>query len=260
MLTRTLNLGEGLVNGQKCVVLEVSPNSRVIQIQLLSSLRSMVLVLRVNFHAQVGRQGIKFSRVQFPLLLAYSLTIHKSQGQALSRVGLDLRHDIFAHGRLYVALSRIKNSHSIMCLLPPSHIANSVPHAPAVVYPPFIKAAVGTFVAPHPPFIAPQGTVPPPYSSRPPPSPPPPPGNPWTIVSELGDGACRLGCISRKVVGNLEQHATIRANIVQYIQDHLHDTLPNAELSFHNAISFGIGIEPVQYITSTNNAACKDEY
>ena len=135
-----------------------------------------------------------------------------------------------------------------MCLLPPSHIANGVPHAPNVVYPPFIKAAVGTFVAPHPPFIAPQGTVPPPYSSRPPPSPPPPPGNPWTVVNELGDAASLLRCISRKGFGNPEQHATIRAKILQYIQDHLHDILPNAELSFHDAISFGRGIEPVQIL------------
>ena len=39
LLTRNLNFGEGLVNGQKCVVLDVSPNPCIIQIQLLSSLR-----------------------------------------------------------------------------------------------------------------------------------------------------------------------------------------------------------------------------
>ena len=36
MLTRNINFGEGLVNGQKGVFYEVSPNSRVIQVQLLS--------------------------------------------------------------------------------------------------------------------------------------------------------------------------------------------------------------------------------
>ena len=233
MLTRNLNFGEGLVNGQKGVLLGVSPNSRVIQVQLLTPLRPIVLVPRINFHAQVGRQGVHFSRVQFPLRLAYSLTINKSQGQTLSRIGLDLRNDIFAHGQLYVALSRIKNRHSIMCLVPPSHIAAGVAHAPNVVYSPFIEAAIGNAIPP-PPLLPPS----------PPPS--PPTGNNWTIINEIGDGACLFRCISRKVLGDPEQHSTVRVSTLQYIEQHLHDPLPNAELSFHDAISVGIGIEPVQ--------------
>lgn len=55
MLTRNLNFGEGLVNGQKGVLLGVSPNCRVIQVQLLTALRPIVLVPRINFHAQLGR-------------------------------------------------------------------------------------------------------------------------------------------------------------------------------------------------------------
>ena len=35
-----------------------------------------------------------------------TITINKSQGQTLKIVGLDLRHPVFSHGMLYVAVSR----------------------------------------------------------------------------------------------------------------------------------------------------------
>ncbi|MBO4556190.1 MAG: ATP-binding domain-containing protein, partial [Elusimicrobiales bacterium] len=46
--------------------------------------------------------------VQFPLQLGYALTIHKSQGKTLDHAVIDVRHGAFAHGQLYVALSRTR--------------------------------------------------------------------------------------------------------------------------------------------------------
>ena len=48
--------------------------------------------------------------VQYPLKLAYAITIHKSQGQTWDNVYIDLgQNGAFAEGQVYVALSRVKS-------------------------------------------------------------------------------------------------------------------------------------------------------
>lgn len=58
-------------------------------------------------------KSFTITRRQFPLRLAYSLSINRSQGQTLERVVVDLTRHCFMHGHLNVAMSRIRNAHNI---------------------------------------------------------------------------------------------------------------------------------------------------
>ncbi|XP_076945765.1 uncharacterized protein LOC143616961 [Bidens hawaiensis] len=59
----------------------------------------------------------KLKRRQFPISVCFAMTINKSQGQSLSRVGLYLKDPVFTHGQLYVALSRVKTREGIKIVL-----------------------------------------------------------------------------------------------------------------------------------------------
>ncbi|PAF49722.1 hypothetical protein BKH43_06430 [Helicobacter sp. 13S00401-1] len=50
---------------------------------------------------------------QFPLQLGYALSIHKAQGKTLDKVIIDINKGAFAHGQLYVALSRTRRKEDI---------------------------------------------------------------------------------------------------------------------------------------------------
>lgn len=145
MLTRNLNFKQGLVNGQKAVVRAFSP--RVARVELLDDSSSLALIPRIRFKAKIGKNGITFSRLQLPLRVCYAVTINKSQGQTLSKIGLDLRNDVFTHGQLYVALSRAQKRESIMCLaLPPRLLGtlNKCAFVSNMTSNPFINAATGS--------------------------------------------------------------------------------------------------------------------
>ncbi|CAI0452098.1 unnamed protein product [Linum tenue] len=56
-------------------------------------------------------------RRQYPIALCFGMTINKSQGQKLDHVGLCLQRQVFSHGQLYVALSRVTTRQGLKILI-----------------------------------------------------------------------------------------------------------------------------------------------
>ena len=64
------------------------------------------------------------SFTQYPVRLAFAVTIHKSQGKTFARAVIDVGQGTFAHGQMYVALSRCTSLEGLVLKQPirKSHI------------------------------------------------------------------------------------------------------------------------------------------
>jgi ATP-dependent DNA helicase PIF1 len=70
------------------------------------------------------------SVVQYPVKLAYALTIHKSQGLSFDEVTVDLSRPCFSSGQLYVALSRVRSPEGLTIVIGDRVIKKKVPLDP----------------------------------------------------------------------------------------------------------------------------------
>ena len=105
VLLRNINPREGLCNGTKLIFVRTI-NNRVLVCKLAGSNKE-ILLPRIKFLPDTGDYPFDWSRLQFPVRVAFATTINKSQGQTLKEVGVWLQSPVFTHGQLYVACSRV---------------------------------------------------------------------------------------------------------------------------------------------------------
>jgi len=73
-----------------------------------------------HFYIEAGalKSEVIGTFTQYPLMLAWAVTIHKSQGKTFDNVIIDIGRGTFAHGQIYVALSRCTTLNGIILKQP----------------------------------------------------------------------------------------------------------------------------------------------
>jgi len=103
---RYVNGSIGEVMGFSGDGVKVHVNGQIVTIEPVSWERMRYAT--ENATGKLKRETIG-SYVQYPLRLAWAMTIHKAQGLTLDKVYLDVSRRLFAHGQAYVALSRARS-------------------------------------------------------------------------------------------------------------------------------------------------------
>jgi ATP-dependent DNA helicase PIF1 len=70
--------------------------------------------------------SFEFKSLQFPVWLAFAMTINKAQGQSLQVCGLNLENPCFSNGQLYVACSRVGKPSNLFVYTPEEKTKNIV--------------------------------------------------------------------------------------------------------------------------------------
>ena len=81
---------------------------------------------RITLSPPVEATGFHLSRRQFPLQLAFAMTINKSQGQSVKNVGIHFQTPVFTHGQFYIAMSRCSTFANGVKFLFPEYSTSSV--------------------------------------------------------------------------------------------------------------------------------------
>lgn len=123
MIIRNLN-PPILCSGTRVVIKHLTPN--LILATILSGKYKGEDALIPRIPMQNTDLTFEFKRLQFPVRLAFAMTINKSQGQTLKVVGLNLQQPCFSHGQLYVGCSRVGTPQNLIVYTPNNKTKNIV--------------------------------------------------------------------------------------------------------------------------------------
>ena len=114
MLLMNLNKKQGLCNGMRFVVTQILQDT--IKVRRLVPFKGEcdeVFLPKLLMKSDDVPVAGSIERRQFPVSLAFVITINKSQGQTFEHVGMYLQRPVFTHGQFFVGVSRGKTKENV---------------------------------------------------------------------------------------------------------------------------------------------------
>jgi len=106
MLNVNIDVEDGLVNGSRGVITKYDEDASLIYVKFLDN-RELSFTRYDYAYEEDGK--VLYHMQQYPFMLAYALSIHKTQGSTLDYAIIDLGYSVFEDSMSYVALSRVRN-------------------------------------------------------------------------------------------------------------------------------------------------------
>lgn len=106
LCTVNLDIENSICNGSQGVILDIEEmgNKTVIRVKFSNG-----IVKTIEPYYWQSEEFPCIAIKQYPMILAWAMTIHKIQGATLDMAEIDIGQTIFEYGQTYVALSRIKS-------------------------------------------------------------------------------------------------------------------------------------------------------
>ena len=104
MCTVNIDMDNGICNGLQGVVVDIVGRFPIPVVRFINGITK-----HMEIHYWQSDEYPTIAVGQFPLCLAWALTIHKIQGATLKMAEIDIGGSVFEYGQTYVALSRIES-------------------------------------------------------------------------------------------------------------------------------------------------------